>query len=358
MLIKHIVSISFLCLTNLVNGQDNSIDKPFENFDKLWEITRDRYCNFDLLEVDWEERYEFYRLKITDSTTNEDLFLICGDLLKELDDGHVWIIRKGGHEPEFIESGRPARFFSEFPTNEAALKFIAVNDSILAAHGFSKFKVVNPNEGQIGVLEYAFSDSLVFVKMNSMEGISDFKIKKAMYEIVDSLTSRKGLIIDIRLNGGGFDRKGYQFAKYLTASDKVAIYKHTRKPKTQLYTSLKEHVIKANSRLNYTGPIVLMTSDYTVSAADVFALALSNFQNVSIVGDSTAGFFSDVSTYTLPNRWKFSLSTQKYYSHEMINYERIGVPPDYLILNSMEACEKGEDPVLIKSLELLLTTPK
>jgi carboxyl-terminal processing protease len=162
-----------------------------------------------------------------------------------------------------------------------------------------------------------------------MEGISDRKIKKTMNELVDSLASRNGLIIDIRLNGGGYDKKGYLFAKYLTSSNKVAIYKHTRKPKSNDYKALKKHMIKASNKFNYTGPIVLITSDYTVSAADVFALALSDFQNVTIVGDRTAGYFSDVSTYKLPNGWKFALSTQKYYSHDMINYERIGVQPDY-----------------------------
>ena len=85
----------------------------------------------------------------------------------------------------------------------------------------------------------------------------------------------------------------------------------------------------------------------------MFALALSNFKNVTIVGNRTGGFFSDESTYTLPNGWNFTLSTQKYYSINMTNYERIGVQPDYKILNTMQSCKKGEDPVLRKALGFL-----
>ena len=37
----------------------------------------------------------------------------------------------------------------------------------------------------------------------------------------------------------------------------------------------------------------------------------------------------------------------------MTNYERIGVQPDYNILNTMQSCKKGEDPVLRKALGFL-----
>ena len=101
------------------------------------------------------------------------------------------ISRKDVYEPVFIESGAPARLFSEFPTNKDALKFIAVNDSILAAYGFSEFKIVNPNEGQIGVLEYAFSDSLAFLRINGMEGVSDLKSKKQCMKLLIHCVAEK-----------------------------------------------------------------------------------------------------------------------------------------------------------------------
>ena len=350
---KFYLSTFFVILTNILFAQDNSVDQPFKNFKNLWEITKDHYCNFDQLKIDWEVRYQYYRHQISDSTTNDELFLICGNLLKELDDRHVWITRKGNYEPTRIESGKERNFLSEFLTMNDVIKFNSVTDSILKSKGFSPLKIIIPSQYGLGVSSgYSISDSLVYLQINGMGG-SSVKIKKAMRTIVDSLKSRKGLIIDIRLNGGGYDKKGYLFAKYLTSSDQIAIYKHTRIPKTDEFTSLKKHIIKTTNGQSYTGPVVLLTSDYTLSAADVFALALSNFKNVKIVGNRTGGFFSDVSTYTLPNGWNFTLSTQKYYSINMTNYERIGVQPDYKILNTMQSCKKGEDPVLRKALGFL-----
>jgi carboxyl-terminal processing protease len=75
----------------------------------------------------------------------------------------------------------------------------------------------------------------------------------------------------------------------------------------------------------------------------------------TLVGDRTTGCFSDVYNFKLPNGWKFTLSAEKYYSPTMVNYERIGVPPDHLILNTRAESVKGKDAVLAKALELLLS---
>ncbi len=350
---QTLICLLFIGISNICFAQDNRIQNPKKNFDKLWETTRDEYCNFDQVDIDWNERYQHYSQQVTDSTTNDELFAICGNLLKELNDMHVVLDRNSKYQLNFIESGKPSKFFTEFPDSARAFRLLTVNDSILYSRGFSEFTILKPNIANVGVMEYCFSDSLAYLVVNSMEGISNYKLNKAMHQIVDSLQTRKGLIIDIRLNGGGYDKKGYSIAKYLTAEDKISVFKHTRKKGKDEYSKLKKVVVKANTKHNYTGKVILLTSDYSVSAADVFALTLSNFDHVTLVGDRTAGFFSDVYAHKLPNGWKYTLSTQKYYSEEMVNYERKGVPPDYHILNTYEASKKGKDPVLEKALELL-----
>ena len=60
--------------------------------------------------------------------------------------------------------------------------------------------------------------------------------------------------------------------------------------------------------------------------------------NVQIVGDTTEGILSDM----------------QFFSSKMINYEGIGIEPDYYIVNSKKDIENGVDPVLEKALNLPL----
>ena len=49
------------------------------------------YSNFQCKNIDWDDLYSFYRAKISPETTNRELFIIMMELLKQLDDKHVYI---------------------------------------------------------------------------------------------------------------------------------------------------------------------------------------------------------------------------------------------------------------------------
>ena len=55
----------------------------------------------------------------------------------------------------------------------------------------------------------------------------------------------------------------------------------------------------------------------------------------------------------LPNGLKYTLSHQVYYSADMICYEGKGIPVDIRLLNKRTDLEKGEDPLILKALEVL-----
>ncbi|MEL7221232.1 MAG: S41 family peptidase, partial [Bacteroidota bacterium] len=105
--------------------------------------------------------------------------------------------------------------------------------------------------------------------------------------------------------------------------------------------------------VQYTGPIVILTSDFTASAAEVFLLLVKDLPNVTIIGDNTEGIFSDMYEFKLPNKWQVSLSHQQYLSKDKMNYEGIGIAPDILIVNRREDLEGRYDPVLKEAINYL-----
>ncbi len=81
----------------------------------------------------------------------------------------------------------------------------------------------------------------------------------------------------------------------------------------------------------YTGPVYLLTSNVTVSAAEIFTMAMRALPNVTHVGQTTRGALSDVLTKGLPNGWQVTLSNEIYLDNAGNAWEGRGVPPTIAI---------------------------
>jgi len=170
---------------------------------------------------------------------------------------------------------------------------------------------------------------------------------------LEKFKKKSGLIIDLRFNGGGSDRSAYQIAGRLTTKKRIGHFKKTRIKGKSTFTKLKTTYLKPTGKYQFENSIVILTSDFTASAAEVFLLAIKDLPNVTIIGDTTEGIFSERLEFKLPNKWDVSLSHQQFFSPDMINYEGKGITPKYKIVNSKEDINNKLDPVLAKSIEIL-----
>lgn len=325
------------------------IDSPVKNFEKLWKEFADRYANFDLKEIDWQAVYKEYRQKVNGETTNRELFEICCSMLQELKDGHVSI------DPDFRESemqcGPPYEFTLdlEFGTTEEMRQFESTIELELARNRFSL--PVRKELSEDTNFQYRVSDSYGYLRLDEMtEKLTFGKFKGAVDESVKAFKSKKGLIIDLRFNGGGWDHNAYQLAgRFVPEGNRIGHYERRRKKGTNEFTRLKYRSVKPGGRTQFVKPIVLLTSDFTASAAEVFVLLMNELPNVVIIGDHTEGIFSDMYEFRLPNKWTVSLSHQQYFSQEKENYEGMGIPPDIRVVNRSSDVADETDPVLQKA---------
>jgi C-terminal processing protease CtpA/Prc len=73
--------------------------------------------------------------------------------------------------------------------------------------------------------------------------------------------------------------------------------------------------------------VYLLTSSLTVSAGEVFALAMSALPTVTVLGEPTQGILSDNLFHRLPSGWEVSLSNEVYETLDGRCFEGVGVPP-------------------------------
>ncbi|NRB54323.1 MAG: S41 family peptidase [Saprospiraceae bacterium] len=290
---------------------------------------------------------------ITAETMNKELFKVCCRMLQELNDGHVSI------EPNFreddIECGPPYQFIHdiEFGSDEEVQKLESLIANELEKQGFSTASKRKLSEGTN--FQFRSSSSFGYLRLDEMtEKITFGKFRRAVDRSIKEFENKRGLIIDLRFNGGGWDYNAYALAsRFVPKGKTIGHLERTRIKGTDEYTPMKYRTVKSRGKRQFTGPIVILTSDFTASAAEVFVLLMKELPNVTIIGDETEGIFSDMYEFKLPNKWKVSLSHQQYFSTDGENYEGRGIPPEVKIVNSKVDLVNQIDPVIRQAINHL-----
>jgi carboxyl-terminal processing protease len=181
----------------------------------------------------------------------------------------------------------------------------------------------------------------------------DYKI--AMDEILEYLKGTKGIAIDVRMNEGGFD-SGIKYLAGRFASDKrlFAIARLKNGPAHNDFCDPIYVYVNPEEGIHYSNPVIVLTNRFTISAGETFTLAMKSLDNVTQIGDTTSGAFSDMVYRELPNGWIYTFSVGYWNDKNDRSWEGIGCVPDILIEDDSADIVNGYDKVLEKSIELLL----
>jgi C-terminal processing protease CtpA/Prc len=211
-------------------------------------------------------------------------------------------------------------------------------DSTLIRKGFSPLKTSQ-------VIGFSKSDSLGYIRISRMA-----KNSKGLSLALEKLADTKAIILDIRLNPGGTDEYLYQIAGRFADKKRVGHYKRDRIKGTNKMSRAKVQYLKPYGKYQYKKPILILTSDFTASAAEIFVLAMKELPYVRTIGEFTNGAMSHMKPIKLSNGWEVTISNQIAYSADMANFEGTGIRPDIFIENDFEG---NTDTVLDRAIEEL-----
>ncbi|WP_203217888.1 S41 family peptidase [Nocardia terpenica] len=135
----------------------------------------------------------------------------------------------------------------------------------------------------------------------------------------------RGLILDLRVNGGGSDQLGFQLAAQLTDRPYFAYAKKTRTTDPQ---PLQIQPAATGSAI----AVAILTGGSTVSAGETFTQAMIERPAPTVrIGQPTQGVFSDVMQRKLPgarhNTWRFGLPNERYLTSDGHTFDGPGIPP-------------------------------
>jgi hypothetical protein len=307
----------FISILAFAPVQAQKLSKPEKNFEFFCNTFNQHYPSFEIRKVNWQEQYKKYRPLVTESTTDDELFRILNEMVAPLKDGHVAISKTG----DLPASAKYSDFHRQFPTKDSVNQLRAVIAKNLTAFGFSDLVKFN---SRFPIGGFSTSARYGYLQLNGFGGMPLKDFEKQLNEMSALFKDKQGVIIDIRINGGG--------------------------EPAFVGAVVKRFSPEGNG---FNKPVALLTSGASISAADHFAMSLMDFPHVTIIGEHTAGMFSSMMGKKMPNGWEFSLSHETHLAKDGKNYEGIGIPVDIEVANTTNDLVTGKDPVLEKAVDFL-----
>jgi len=304
-----------------------------EIFDKVWSSFDREYAMFVIKpDVDWQKLRNQYRPRAVGAKNNRELAKVLSDMLSHLNDLHVFV----QVERTYVKGFNRERHFNASPA--------------AAAHLIGEIKQVK------GMRWGRTEDKIGYIAIDSL---SHQALPDDFENALKQMQGTRGLILDIRANGGGAEPLAMKMAGCLTDQPRLyAMHQYRSGPQHTDLGTMQKRVLTPSEDWYYRGSVIVLQGEKTMSSAEAFALMLAECPNVTTMGDRTAGSSGnprriDAGAGIIVNlpRWVAYDSTGK-------AFETIGVQPDLIVKTSPDDFTKNRDPVLTTALQRLRNKPE
>ena len=329
------IVLSFASCEKALMGGDVQ-PQAVSTFDYLWNKVDQQYSMFDVKGVDWQAVYDSLRPKVFNGMSSDSLFSVCATMLNTLQDGHVNL-----YAP--YDVSRADSLYYDFYANNSiepstvVLNYLGINYH--ATGGLANSSLCN---GQVIYIYYSsFSNT---VSQNQLK------------HILQTNPDAKGIILDMRDNGGGSLKNVDQLLQLLPSHGQPIYYSQIKSGPAHddfspLATTYAPQVADEEA---YKLPVVVLTDRASFSATSSFAVAMQAYDNVITMGDTTGGGMGLPTQGVLPNGWVYRFSITRVIALDGNNYEN-GVPPDVYVKFDREAAQQqGRDNIIDAAIEKIL----
>jgi carboxyl-terminal processing protease len=354
---------------------DSSFGQVFEGF---WTGMNTNYVWWSIDTVNWDAEYTFYKplfagLNVHDSADQQTSKGYFTAMTAGLKDSHYYILfsdnsLKGVRvspadnrkKLENIDSSISATYFYN--------RVYYLLDSATRVRNFLNFKNSTEEPGDTlsqrlymvtGTIDqsYIYFYLNVFYMYANRDSAQVQSVLLPFISLLQNADSYKGLIIDLRSNGGGsLNDLNYVWGNLI---DQAYTFGYTRQKSgpNRLDYSPWTAAVFAPSGFGlpaFSKPIVILTDQNTISMAEQSTMAIRKLRNTYVIGDTTWGatgplyqsgiqyfnggefFFSDSFGFVYTSAVQF-----KYYDGTV--YEGKGFPPDEYVHTNLDSLRAGDD---------------
>ncbi len=328
-----------------ISCEELFIREEYENnaldvFHSLWTTVDENYTFFTAKNIDWDSVYTVSRPLVSDGMRSDSLFNVLADMLSALRDGHVNL--QAG-----FDLSRYWEWYLNYPQN---FNFSLIERNYLG----DNYQISGPfYHRMIDSIGYVYYESF---EDNVSESIVDYLVTLYSSRVNNNndTTIVKGLIIDVRDNGGGKINNAETIASRFTTEKKLVQYwQYKDGPEHDNFTKPIPKYLEPGGEFQYRGLVVVLTNRSCYSATNFFAQIMKSLgNNIVILGDSTGGGGGLPVNRELPNGWvyRFSSTVTTTLTGENIEF---GIAPDIKVEMKEEDLEQGKDSFIEAALQLI-----
>jgi len=359
------------------------------------EVVRDVYVYPDYNGKDWDAIVTRYRAMIEEGLDTQSFYFDMQAMLDELGDEHSSFISPVEVEASDAELRGDLEFvgvgvysdvdfehgklvvISTFPGSPAEFSGLQAHDSILLVDGLpispeSGIRTLGPECTAVVLTVQSPGESPrdVMLIRSKVEGnvpidarlvpttdgsrigyifipsFFDETLPPQIESALEEFGDLDGLILDVRLNGGGSSSVAYPILEFFTDGRLGAFVSRTES------RSLN---IKANPIHNsQTVPLVVMVSEGTVSFGEIFAGILRDARGAKITGETSLGNVEVLHGYDFEDGSVMWIAAEKFDSaFSDDDWEETGIVPDLPAYAAWDTFYFDTDPSITAALELL-----
>ena len=341
--IGSIIIASLLCSSCeelLIDGKAAS--NAVENFEELWRTVDENYSFFTSKNIDWDSAYQVNHPKITEGMPRDSLFNIMADMLFALRDGHVNLFAG-------FDLSRNWEWYLDYPQN---FDFSLVERNYLGDSYQISGPFYNSLIDSIGYIYYeSFEDDF-------SESVLDYLITQYSSRIENNKDTVfvKGLIIDVRNNGGGsLDNARTMVSRFAEEKTLVHYWQYKNGPGHDDFTDRIPKYIEPGGEFQYQGPVIILTNRSCFSATNFFVQMMKEVMprgRLRVVGDQTGGGGGLPLNRELSNGWIYRFSSTVTTTPAGENIE-FGIKPDVEVDMDPDDMAEGKDTMLETALQII-----
>ena len=331
MKLKNYIGFTLLLLTSCTHQFDGVEDNtPMGNFEVLWRTLDEKYCYFEEKGIDWQRVHDTIAPKVRHIDVSDylGLFDCFAGMLNLLEDGHVNLYSR-------FDISRCESWYAGYPDN---FDYDLIKRIYMPSYRIAGAACYTPIAGgEIGYIYVGTFESSV--SSNNMA------------YILRSFAECKGLIVDVRNNGGGnLDYAEMLAATFFSESRVVGSWQHKSGTGHDDFSPLKEKKIdKDVMPSKWLRPVVVLCNRQTYSAANYFVNAMRYADNCLIIGGLSGGGGGMPLSYELPNGWLLRFSSIRMFDKEGNSIEG-GIQP-HLTINQQS---EDKDDIIEAAVKVIL----
>ncbi|MBD5088400.1 MAG: S41 family peptidase [Clostridiales bacterium] len=326
-------------LDGMYKGMLESLDDPYsryytqEEYAELNESNSGSYCGIGALVAQDSKTGKVYIVEAYEGGAAKEAGIVAGDSITKVNGKSV----KKEELTDVVE-----RMKGKEGTTVEIEFYIAKSKT------YQTFTMERRNVEVPSVEYQMLEDNVGYIQVSGFKETTANQFSEALDKLEKK--NMKGLIIDLRDNGGGLLDSVVDMMSRILPEKKEIVSVKDKNGKGTIYFSKDDKT--------FDKPLVILVNENTASASEVFAGAVQDYKLGKLVGTTTFGKGIVQTVMGLFDDSAIKLTTAKYYTPNGRNIHKIGLEPDIEVELDEKLQQKGfysmdEDNQLQKGIQIL-----